>query len=114
MFFYVEERQMWLRTGTHTALRDIDPIFARFAEDRRGQIQRLLRIWLAEPRQTKPYLRVYLGTVSCWAGASAYREFRRLFRFASRAAAGTGQPARDLRRLLVQTLRGYMRESAGV
>ena len=104
MFFYIEERRMWLRTGTHTALRDIDPQFARFAEGRRGQIQRMLRIWLAEPPQTKPYLRAYLGTVSCWAGTSAYREFRRLFRFASRAAADTGQSARDLRRLLTQTL----------
>ncbi len=114
MFFYIEERRMWLRTGTHTALRDIDPHFAWFAEGRCGQIQRMLRIWLAEPRQTKPFLRAYLGMVSCWAGASAsYREFRRLFRFASRAAIGTGQSARDLRRLLTRTLREYMHESAG-
>ena len=126
MFFYIEERRMWLRTGTHTALRDIDPQFAWFVEGRRGQIQRMLRIWLAEPQQAKgppdaelgvgdpePYLRAYLGTVSCWAGTSAFRQVRRLFRFASRAAASTGQSARDLRRLLTQTLRGYLHESAG-
>jgi hypothetical protein len=113
MFFYIEERRMWLRTGTHTVLRDMDPQFARFVEGPNGQIQRMLRIWLAEPQQVKPCLQAYLGTVNCWAGASAYREFRRLFRFASRAAAGTGRPARDLRRLLKQTLRKYMRESAG-
>jgi hypothetical protein len=112
MFFYVEERRMWLRTGTHTALRDTDPQFARFAEGRRGQIQRILRIWLAEPHQARPCLRAYLGTVSCGAGTSAYREFRRLFRFTSRAAAGTDQPARDLRRLLKQTLREHLHESA--
>jgi len=86
--FYIEERRMWLRTGTHTALRDQDASFARFAGNPCGQIQRLLRIWLAEPRQAKPYLRAYLGTVNCWAGASGYREFRRLFRRASRAATG--------------------------
>ena len=112
LFFYVEERRMWLRTGTHMALRDIDPQFARFLEGPRGQIQRMLRIWLAEPRQAKPHLRAYLGSVSCWAGASAYRELRRLFRLASRAATGTGQPARDLRRLLTRTLRAYRDASA--
>jgi hypothetical protein len=113
MFFYVQERRMWLRTGTHTALRDVDPQFVRFAEGPHGQIQQILRIWLAEPPQMKPYLRAYLGAVNCWAGTSAFRQFRRLFRFASRAAAGTGQPACDWRRLLIRTLRAYMHESAG-
>jgi hypothetical protein len=113
MFFYVEERRMWLRTGTHTVLRNVDPQFARFAEGQHGQMQRMLRIWLAEPPQTKPCLRAYLGTVNCWAGVSAYRDFRRLFRFASRAAAGPGRPARDMRRLLKRTLREHLHESAG-
>ncbi|MCU0917632.1 MAG: hypothetical protein MUC88_24175 [Planctomycetes bacterium] len=114
MFFHVEERRLWLRTGTHTTLRDRDPQYAQFAEDQRGQIQRLLRIWLAESRHARPLLRAYLGTVSCWAGVPVYREFRRLFRLTSRAAAGTGQSARDLRRLLIQTLREHLEAPAGM
>lgn len=114
MFFFIEERRMWLRTGMHTTLRDVDPQFGRFVKGQRGQIQRMLRIWLAESRRAKPYLRAYLGMVSCWAGAPAHREFRRLFRLASKAAADTGRPARDLRRLLTQTLREHIRGSGGV
>ena len=63
MHFHFEERQAWLRSNTHTIVFDRDPDFAHFANDPTGRIKRLLRIWLAEPRESGLKLRAYLGTI---------------------------------------------------
>jgi hypothetical protein len=113
MFFHIEERWAWLRTCTHTTVRDSDPDFARFQRETDGRLQRMLRIWLAEPRGARPHLKAYLGTVSCFAGGPPFQELRRLFRLASKAATEAGEPAGALRRRLAQTLRRYTRQPAG-
>lgn len=113
MFFHIEERRAWLRTHTHTIVLDRDPEFARFSRETNGRLQRMLRIWLAEPHDVRPRLKAYLGTVSCFAGGPPFQELRRLFRLASKAAVETGQPAAALRRRLAQTLRRYTGQPAG-
>ena len=64
MYFHVEERRAWIRTQTHTVVYDRDPEYGRFAKDSTGVVKRMLRIWLAEGKGDKPYLRAYLGTVT--------------------------------------------------
>lgn len=43
MFFHVEERRIWLRTHTHTAVSDRDPDFPRFVQEPNGRVARMLR-----------------------------------------------------------------------
>ena len=105
MFFHVEERRIWLRTHTHTVVSDHDPDFPRFVQEPDGRVARMLRIWLAEPRDDRLYLRAYLGTITFCATGPSFGELRRLFRFASRAAAAAGEPARALRGRLADLLR---------
>ena len=71
MYFHVEERRAWIRTQTHTVVYDRDPDYGRFAKDPTGAVKRMLRIWLAEGKGDRPYLRAYLGTVTfCFMGPS--------------------------------------------
>ena len=110
MFFHVEERRAWVRRHKRIIVLDRDPDYARFAQDPRGTVRRMLRIWLAEPKGGRAYLRVYLGTVTfCFIGPS-FRELRRLFRFTSRAAKATGESAKALRHNLAGLLREYIHE----
>ena len=110
MFFHVEQRTAWIRTGTHTVVYDRDPDYPRFAKDPGGTIKRMLRIWLAEPGNDRPTLRAYLGTVTfCFTGPS-FRELCRLFHLTSRAAGAAGQSAKALRNDLAGLLRMYIRE----
>lgn len=109
-FFHVEQRSAWIRTQTHTVVLDRDPDYPRFAQDPTGSVKRMLRIWLAERKGGRPYLRFYLGAVTfCFMGPS-FRDLCRLFRFTSRAAKATGQSARALRGDLASLLRKYIRE----
>ena len=111
MFYHIEERRAWLRSRTHTIVFDRDPEFERFVRNPNGQIKRMLRIWLAEHRGTRPYLRAYLGTVTFCATGPSGRDLRRLFRFASKAAAEAGQPAGPLRQRLSALLRRYAEQA---
>ena len=111
MFFHIEERQAWLRSHTHTVVFDRDPDFGRFARDPSGRIKRMLRIWLAEHRGTKRHLLAYLGTVTFCAVGPSPEDLRRVFGFASKAAAKAGQPAGPLRRRLSEILRRYANEA---
>jgi hypothetical protein len=109
-FFHVEERRAWIRTSTHTIVYDRDPDYPRFAKDPGGAIKRMLRIWLAEPRDNQSFLRAYLGTVTfCFAGPS-FRDLCRLFHLTSRAAKAAGQSAKALRGDLAALLRKYIQE----
>ena len=110
MFYHVEERRVWIRRGAHTVVRDDDPDFTRFAQDKTGSIRRTLRIWLAEPGGDRPCLHVYLGAVTLCATYASYRDLYRLFRFTSRAANAAGQSSRALRHVLANLLRDYMDE----
>ena len=109
-FFHVEQRTAWIRTSTHTVVYDRDPDYPRFARDPGGSVKRMLRIWLAESGDGRPYLRAYLGTVTfCFAGPS-FRDLCRLFHLTTRAAQAAGQSAKTLRNDLAALLRKYIRE----
>ena len=110
MYFHVEERRAWIRTQTHTVVYDRDPDYGRFAKDSTGVVKRMLRIWLAEGKIDKPYLRAYLGTVTfCFMGPS-FRELYRLFHLTSRAAKAAGMEDKALRHCLTGLLRMYIQE----
>ncbi|MHC4743626.1 MAG: hypothetical protein ACYS8Z_17055 [Planctomycetota bacterium] len=108
MFFHVEQRSAWIRTLTHTVVLDREADFERFAKDRTGSVQHILRFWLAEPNACRPHLRAYLGALSFWAGDPAFSDLCRLFRFTSRAAKAFGQSPRELRHRLERLLRNYV------
>ncbi len=110
MFYHVEERRMWIRRCTHTVVLDNDPDYPRFAQDKTGTIKRILRIWLAEPRGDRPYLRAYLGAVTLCATCPSFGDLHRLFCFTSRAVNAAGESSRALRRVLANLLRDYMDE----
>lgn len=113
MFFHVEERRAWVRTSTHTVVYDHDPDYRRFVLDPTGTVKHMLRIWLAEPKGDRPYLRAYLGTVTFCFIAPSFRELCRLFHLTSKAAKAAGQSAKALRANLADLLRKYMREEYG-
>lgn len=110
MYFHVEERRAWIRTQTHTVVYDRDPDYDRFAKDSTGAVKRMLRIWLAESKGDRPYLRAYLGTVTfCFMGPS-FRELYRLFHLTSKAAKAAGAEDKALRHHLAGLLRMYIQE----
>jgi len=110
MFFHVEERKAWVRTGTHTIIYDRDPAYPRFERDPSGSVKRMLRIWLAERSAGKLLLRTYLGTVTFCFMKPSLKDLYRLFRLTTAAAKAAGQSARALRRDLADMLREYMCE----
>jgi hypothetical protein len=110
MFFHVEQRSAWIRTGTHTIVYDRDPDYPRFERDPSGSVKRMLRIWLAERKADRPLLRAYLGTVTFCFMKPSFRDLCRLFHLTTKAAKTAGQSARALRRDLADMLREYMSE----
>jgi hypothetical protein len=108
--FHVEERRAWVRTSTHTVVYDRDPDYPRFEKNPDGTVKRMLRIWLAEPKEGRPYLLAYLGTVMFCFGGPSSRDLCRLFHLTSRAAKVAGQPAKALRANLSGLLRKYIQE----
>jgi len=113
LFFHVEQRSAWVRTGTHTVVYDRDPDYPRFAGDSTGIVRRLIRIWLAETRDNRDYLIAYLGSVTFCLVRPSYRDLLRLFRLTSRAAEAAGRSARMLRNDLAKLVRQYMGEEYG-
>ncbi len=113
VFFHVEQRSAWVRTGTHTVVYDRDPDYPRFARDPTGTVRRLIRIWLAENRDGRDYPIAYLGAVTFCLVRPSYRDLLRLFRMASRAAKKTGRSAKELRDSLAELVRQYMQEEYG-
>lgn len=109
MYFHIEERQAWIRTQTHTVVFDRDPEFARFVQDPAGYIQRIVRVWAAEPGQAHPYKREYLGALILLANQASLSELSRMFRKVSGYATCSGESPKDLRRGLTETLRKYIR-----
>jgi hypothetical protein len=110
MFFHVEQRRAWIRTGTHTIVYDRDPDYPRFARDPSGSVKRMLRIWLAERNADRLLIRAYLGTVTFCFMKPSFRDLCRLFHLTTKAAKAAGQSAGALRRELADMLREYMSE----
>jgi hypothetical protein len=110
MFFHVEERKAWVRTGTHTIVYDRDPDYPRFERNPSGSVKCMLRIWLAERNAGKLLLRTYLGTVTFCFMKPSLKDLYRLFHLTTAAAKAAGQSARMLRRDLADMLREYMSE----
>ena len=110
MFFHVEQRSAWVRTGTHTVIYDRDPDYPRFAKDPSGSVKHMLRIWLAEQNTDRLLLRAYLGTVTFCFMKPSLKDLYRLFHLTTMAAKAAGQSARALRRDLADLLREYMSE----
>ena len=111
MFFHVEERKAWVRTSTHTVVFDRDPDYPRFERDPTGDIKGMLRIWLAESKGDRPYLRAYLGIVNLCVKSSPHRDILRLFRFTSKAAKSAGQSAKVLRQKLSVLIRDQVHKA---
>jgi len=110
MFFHVEQRKAWVRTGTHTIVYDRDPDYPRFERDPSGSVKKMLRIWLAERKADRPCLRAYLGTVTFCFIRPSFRDMCRLFHLTTAAAKAAGQSAKSLRRDLANLLREYISE----
>lgn len=107
MQFHVEEERSWVRTHTHTIVRDRDPDFERFRRDPTGTVERLVRVWLAEEEAggRPPHLTAYLGSVHFFADGPERHELRRLLRRTATCARLAGQPPRRLRHRLTRELR---------
>ena len=113
--FVSNERQVWMRLVSHTAVFDRDPQFERYRKDPSGSILRILHVWLADGSGTGGAgdIRHYLGSVrrcSC-GGWSSRVELARLFRRATAVAALTGESSRGFRNRLTRYLRDYFRST---
>ena len=112
MFFHVEQRKAWVRTGTHTIVYDRDPDYPRFERDTSGSVKKMLRIWLSERNADRLLLRAYLGTVTFCFMKPSLKDLYRLFHLTTLAAKAAGQSATALRHDLADLLREYIREAA--
>ena len=108
LYFHVEQRSAWIRTGTHTIVYDRDPDYPHFVKDPGGSVKRMLRIWLAEGDADRPLLRAYLGTVTFCFMKPSVKDLHRLFHLTTTAAKAAGRSAKALRRQLADMLREYM------
>jgi hypothetical protein len=101
MDVFLDQRQAWVRTGTHTVVFDHDPEFSRFREDARGEIKGLLRVWLIiEDEDT------YLGACRLCAGHLEWSDLLRVLR-RIRLLVPDRTERRELRHAVVATLRNY-------
>jgi len=107
IYFHLQERRAWVRTCTHTVVQDDEPEYARFARNTDGTIQRVLRIWAAEQRQSRPFLRAYLGSITLCRTGPSLRDLRRVFRGAAEAAGASGRSSKEVWAELAALLRRY-------
>jgi len=110
--FHLAECRAWVRTSTHTVIREDEPDFARFAASGEGLIQRVLRVWLTAPPGAPHRLRDYLGSVSVSRACPQLRDLRRIFRRAEESAAALGLPRAAVRAELAEVLRRRMSQTA--
>ncbi len=105
----INQRQAWVRPGTHTVVFDHDADFPRFRVDPTGQLKRLLRIWLVinGDANRDPQQRTYLGACRLCAGHLEWSDLLRLLRRIRLVAEGR-QLRRELRQGVVTTLRRRM------
>ncbi|HEX5052918.1 MAG TPA: hypothetical protein VFZ65_14170 [Planctomycetota bacterium] len=110
--FDIQESRTWVRTSTHTVIREQEPDYARFVASGDGHVQRVLRVWLADPLGAHR-LRVYLGSVTVANACPRLRDLRRIFRRAEQSASGPACPASVVRAELMRILRHEMLEPVG-
>ncbi len=111
--FHLRESRTWVRTATHTAIRDDEPDFARFVASGDGDVQRVIRIWFAERLGGQECLRAYLGSFTISAAGPSMRDLRRVFRRAEWATRAPEHQGRPLRSTLAGWIRRRVREAAG-
>jgi hypothetical protein len=105
MNFHFEKRKAWIRTSTHTVVRDVEPDFEEFRRSEDGVTATLVRIWFRSRREKSPG--AYVGALQLcplW-GLSTY-ELRRILRRLTGLARAEGLSARSLRNELLECLRG--------
>jgi hypothetical protein len=110
--FVTDERRVWMRLRTHTAVFDREPDFARHVNDPSGSVLRILRIWIADPAPGTSALRHYVGSIRrCDCGGwMSHRELYRLFHRATITAKLIGENAAAFRAQLSAFLRDYFNE----
>jgi len=109
MDFEIEVRRAWVRTCTHTFIRDNDPDFARHRADRSGVLQKMLRVWQAGSSPGAPWPRRYLGRINVCGGRGPMRSHvTAVLRHAARFARQEGGSGRLARRRLKVLLRRHL------
>jgi hypothetical protein len=105
------ERRVWMRLASHTAVFDRDPDFAHLSKDPSGSLIRIVHLWLADAGQGLPAIRHYLGSIRrCDCGGWVSRhELARLFHRATVAAHLVGESGLGLRHRLSRYLREYFK-----
>lgn len=105
MNFHFEKRRAWIRTSTHTVVRDVEPDFEEFRRSEDGVTATLVRIWFRSREGKSPG--VYVGSLQLcplW-GLPTYA-LRKVLRRLTDLAHEEGLPARSLRNELLECLRG--------
>jgi hypothetical protein len=108
----IDERRAWIRTCTHTLVRDRDADFGRHRLDRRGVVRRMLRVWQAGSAPDAPWPRRYLGRVNiCTSGlmrSQVTAVLRQAAKIARQNAPEDGGAGRAARRKLKVLLRKHL------
>ena len=108
MNFVFQERQAFVRTGTHTVVRDIDPDYGYFRSVGNGVIAHLLRIWVQERRGRRCVPAAYLGSLRfCPSSAPFAYELRKVVARLREYAARRRRPREPLERELIAYLRVF-------
>ena len=105
--FHIRESRTWVRTSTHTVIREDDPDYARFAGSDEGYVQHVLRVWLQDidgPHR----LRAYLGSLTISRAWPSLRDLRRIYRQAEKHAADLDCRRAEVRTTLHRILRREM------
>ena len=108
MFFHVEQRRLWIRTLSHTLIHDRDPLFDEFCQNQKGNIMRILRVWLADESNGPPIKRAYLGSLRCCVIGADRSELRRLLRRTAACTVLGGESSHVLCHQLKQSLREHL------
>ncbi len=108
MFFHIDQRRLWIRTISHTLVHDRNPFFEEIRQDQRGNIMRILRVWLSDESNDRPIPKAYLGSLRCCVIGPDRSELRRLLKRASASTALAGESSHGLCHQLMQSLREHL------
>jgi hypothetical protein len=108
--FLFEERRAFVRTISHTVVRDTDPDFAELSASGTGLTPSLVRVWLADVAEgaLEAVPRAYLGSVTFCPSTPLRAQLATMLRRLNAAATGADEHAlRTLRRRLTGLLRRF-------
>ena len=111
--FHLAETRAWVRTYTHTVIREDEPDFARFAASGDGLVQRVLRVWLDAPCGDPNRPRAYLGSLTVSRACLRLRDLRRIFRRAEQFGSELGRTKASVHTELAELLRRNLGETEG-